>query len=406
MIKKLRVRFIVLTMSLLFALLAILLGVINTINYTAVVAEADELLEILSENKGSFPQPNDKNFPPRPFSPETPYETRYFTVQLDSQGNAVFVNTGKIASVDSDTAAEYAKKVWAEQGQRGFEGDYRYTVKTDAKGTLVLFLDCGRKLAGFRTFFAISGLITLAGYLLVSVLLAVFSKRIVKPFSDNYEKQKLFITNASHELKTPLTIISADADVLEGEIGENEWLSDIKKQAARMADMTGEFINLSRAEEASEAASVLFPLSDIVLETAQSFRATAMAQSKDLSIDIQPMMSLFGNQEAISRLVSILLDNAIKYCTDKGEIRFSLKAQGKTVLISAQNTSEVLTEKQCTHLFERFYRTDASRSSETGGHGIGLSVAKAIVQSHSGKIEAKMKGDVFCIEAQLPLKTK
>ncbi len=393
MIQKLRVKFVALSMALLFILLSVIMVIVDIINYRAVVTYSDTVIDILADNRGAFPEAEkfDDLRENRIFSKELPYETRYFTVRFDAEGNVVYTDTGKIATVDTQTAISYAQKV-SEEKEQGFIDDYRYAVRSDKAGSLVIFLDCGRKLDDFYSFMRTNILINLAGFAVVLVLITVLSKRIIKPFAENYEKQKLFITDAGHELKTPLTIIDADAEVLEIELGEeNEWLKDIRKQTKRLTSMTNALVYLSRVEEAdNRPQAVDFPVSDVVVETAQSFKTLAAAKGTALELNIQPMISFYGDANAFRHLTSILLDNAVKYSGENGRISLSLYSKSNVLHLEVRNTSEPIPSEQLAHLFDRFYRTDKSRSSETGGFGIGLSIAKAIVTAHKGTIKASM----------------
>lgn len=391
MLHKLRIKFVALAMGLLFLVLAVIMAVVNLLNYGHVVTNADSTLEILAANDGRFPEKPGMGEKPmdHKVSPELPFETRFFTVRLDQTGKVIFVDTGKIAAVTSETAVEYAEQLRDSQRTKGFIGVYRYAVRSDSMGTMMIFVDCGRNLHAARSFLLTSVGISLAGFVAVSLLLYILSARIVKPISDAYEKQAQFITNASHDLKTPITIIDADADVLEMELGENEWLQDIGKQTRRLAGLIDELVCLSRMEEKDAHIQMIdFPVSDVVSETAQSFEAAAIAQEKILTIEIQPMLSLCGDEKAIRQLTSILLDNALKYSTDRGNISLSLKKSDRFVCLSVCNTCDPVAPEDIKRLFDRFYRADKSRNSQTGGYGIGLSIAKAIVTAHKGTIFA------------------
>lgn len=406
MIRTLRIRFVALTMGLLFALLAVIFAAVNLLNYRSVLSDCDEILALLSENDGKFP-PMDEPFEhggEPPFSRELPYETRYFTVLLNNDGEVVLADTGRIALVDTETAVDYAREVFASEKTGGFLGDYRFSVRRDPKGCLIVFLDCGRRLADVRSFLAISGAITLLGYLVVLALTFFFSGRIVKPFLDNYEKQKRFITDAGHELKTPLTIINADVDVLALEAGENEWLQDIRKQSDRLAELTNALVCLARTEETrTDVPKIDFPLSDVVEETAHSFQARALAKGQTLRPEIRPMLSLRGEEAALRQLTSILLDNAVKYAPEGGEIVLSLSRAGHSIRLSVTNPAAPMSPEERKHLFDRFYRTDASRSTQSGGYGIGLSIAKAIVTAHRGTLTATApETGLLCITASFP----
>lgn len=408
MIKKLKFKFIVLAMSALFVLLVVIVTGMNAINYNSVVKDSDEILSVLSQNKGMFPDAAgrpDGILPPG-LSPETPYESRYFSVMINESGDVTNTNTSQIASIDKNTAIEYAKKVMDKRLKQGFMGDYRYLVSNEFNGTRILFLDCGRRLDSFHSFLSASIAMSLAGFAVVFLVISILSGKILKPIIESYEKQKQFITDAGHEIKTPLTIISANVDILEMELGENnESLQDIQQQTKRLRSLTDDLVMLTRMEEAETTMQKIdFPLSEVVAEAAYPFSALAVSQEKEFICNIQPMLSFCGNDKAISQLVSVLLDNAMKYSPAGGTVALTLSKKGRTVSLSAFNTTDTfINPEQLKYVFDRFYRTDSSRNSETGGHGIGLSVAKAIVTAHGGQITASSPdGHSFRITAEFP----
>ena len=440
MIRKLRIKFVAAAMLSLFVVLAALMGSVNVINYRSVVSDADQVLSLLAENGGNFPDmlnsgkagwrggefpedaPDDRlEEPPeggfdrredgirragrtgRLASPELAFESRYFSALFDQAGEIASVDIGMIAAVDETEAAGYAAVVYESGAQKGFRGDYRFVRADTDEGVLIVFLDCGVTLASFRTFLLASVAIAVIGLLGVFVLISIFSARIVRPVAESYEKQKRFITDASHELKTPLAIIEADADVLEMDVGVNEWLEDIRTQTTRLSDLTQNLVALSRMEEEGAQLQMIdFPVSDVVGEAAQSYLAPARVQNKRFEARIQPMLTLCGDEKAVRQLVGILLDNALKYTPEGGSIVLSLEKQGKGVRLSVTNTAEDVDVKNLDHLFDRFYRADASRNSKTGGYGIGLSIARAIVTAHKGKISATASGNELTISATLP----
>lgn len=395
MIRKLRIKLIAASLLSLLLVLSIIFGVVTILNYRKMVSDADSILSILMENDGSFPM-NDhiQNNPfefrkeGRRFSPELPYETRYFSAFLTQDGTVVSVNTGKIAAVDTSDAIEYAQKVASSGKTKGFVDDYRYVVYTMDDEIHVIFLDYGREMNAFRTFLFTSICVSVVGLLAVMLLLFLLSARIVKPFSENYEKQKRFITDAGHELKTPLTIIDADSEVLEMDLGENEWLEDIRHQTKRLAELTNDLIFLSRMDEQPQTEKIDFPISDLVEETVESFQALAKKHNRMLNCHIEPMISMCGDEKAMRQLITILLDNAVKYSDEGGRIDLTLEKQKNTIRLSVYNTAESISKENLSHLFDRFYRTDQSRNSQTGGYGLGLSIASAIVSAHKGKIWA------------------
>ncbi len=392
MIKRLQKKLILISMTAFLLVMAVIISVINISNYIGVVDSADELLEILSINKGAFPKEpfrrDDRFF--RDMSPEVPYETRFFVVTLNAEtGGVVLCDTGRIASVDTTEAIEYANRAFREGEQSGFIGNFRYRALTEGEFYRAVFLDCGRKLESAKTFLLISVSVTLAGYALVFLAVAFLSNRIVRPISLSYEKQKRFITDAGHEIKTPLSVISADISVLEMDLGENEWLSDVQKQVKRLSSLTEDLVYLARMEESSNPIRFVdFPISDVISEAAESFKAPAQTLNIKLETDIKPLLTIKGDAKAAGRLVSILLDNAIKYSPEGGTVRLTLEKQGSNVKLGVYNkTADEIDKDSLPKLFERFYRADASRST-AGGYGIGLSIASAIMEKHAGSIRA------------------
>ena len=364
-------------------------------------------------------------------SPESQFDTRYFTVTINSKGDVENIDTSKIASVSSENAAEYAKKLWKSgkkgDGKSGFADNCKYLTVDEDGATMYIFLSCQRELSTIKTYILASVGISVFGLLVVFVMIYFFSGKILKPVSESYEKQKRFITDASHEIKTPLTIIDANTEVIEMMEGENEWTSSTRKQVARLTSLTEKLVFLSRMdEEATKLEMLEFSLSDAILDTAEPFKAVAGTKGKKLTIDVTDGILYTGDEKTIRQLVSILLDNAIKYSgcssvryengnvnkdninktihtqnncvTTAGdpapEIELTMRPSGKNRIITVWNTVDDtanIKKGRQDMLFERFYRTDASRNSKTGGFGIGLSAAYAIVKAHKGKITAESK---------------
>ncbi len=403
MIRKLRIKLVLASMLSLLLVLVIIFSVVGVLNYVKVTQNADEILTLLALNDGHFGgnvdrkseagPPEDLHKQGHRFSAEMPYETRYFSVFLKQDGSVTAVNTGKIAAVDTAAAVEYAQTVAASQRAKGFVDHYRYIVYSVGAENHMIFLDCGREISAFRTFLLTTAGVSGAGLAAVMLLLIVLSNRIVKPFSENYEKQKQFITDAGHELKTPLTIIDADAQVPEMDKGENEWLSDIQTQTKRLAELTNHLILLSSAEEQPQIQKIAFPVSDVAQETMEAFQTLAKTRGKTLTGNIQPMLSMCGDEKAVRQLMVILLDNAVKYSNEDGRIELTLEKKKGCIRLSVFNTAEFVSNENLPRLFDRFYRADQSRNSQTGGYGLGLSIASAIVHAHKGKISASTQDE-------------
>ena len=219
----------------------------------------------------------------------------------------------------------------------------------------------------------------------------VVSKRAVRPIAQTYEKQKQFITDANHELKTPLTLILTNLDIVESELGHSEWLDDMRTEGQRMSELVGQLTALSRLDEDDAPLSVTeFSFSEVCEDTVSEFAALAESKGLTVSADIQPELTFQGDEGAIRRLVTILLDNAVKYCDPAGEIILVLERKRQTVL-RVENTFANVDNLELDRLFDRFYRADKARTAGNS-FGIGLSLAKAIAGKHRGEIKAYKAG--------------
>ncbi|MCD7817685.1 MAG: HAMP domain-containing histidine kinase [Lachnospiraceae bacterium] len=395
MIRKLQIKLIAATMLSLTVVLAVIVGAANLVNYHKIITDADVTLEMLAANQGGFPEGYEE-WSERAIlsSPELPYETRYFYIVLDAEGNMISTNIDSIAAVDETEASAYAQAVWEKGGSSGFVGNYRYIIHTTDTETYVVFLDCGRSLGNARTFALASISASFVGLIIVSLMLTLVSGKIVKPFSESYEKQKRFITDAGHELKTPLTIIDADTEILEMDYGESRWTADIHRQTKRLTELTNDLITLSRMEETEGVKMTeTVALSWLVQEEAASFQTLAATQNKMLTYEIEPDILIRGDEKSLRRLVGILLDNALKYSPENGNITVMLKAQYRSARLIVRNTAVEMKRENLPRLFERFYRTDESRNSKTGGYGLGLSNAAYTVKAHKGKITASSEDE-------------
>ena len=429
MLKKLKIKFIALAMASLACLLTLIVAGMNIINYENVVKDADTRLEVIEENSARFL--DERPDMPQHFDGEEPFfgkggkrgpsmtpdeaeEARFFVVALNADGEEVRVNLQRIYSIDEEEATAMATKAIESKKTKGFIDDFRFNVDEGASGSTVTFLDCGRVLGSFRNFLKASILMSLIGLLVVFAVMCYFAERIVRPVAESYEKQKRFITDAGHEIKTPLAIIKANIDLMDMDLDESEidkselkeGLKDIDDQVDRLTGLTNDLVYLSRMEEAEQSLVMTeVPLSDIVSDTARSFELLAEEQGKAIKTNIEPMISVEGSTKELEKLLSIILQNAIKYSTPS-DIELELRRDGKDALLQIKNETEnELTNEMLSHVFERFYRTDSSRNSETGGHGIGLSVASAIVSAHGGKINARTSnGHDFIVTATIPIK--
>ncbi len=422
MIKELRKKFMMTGMLSVLTAEFLMIGAIDAINYKSTLDSIKSQMEILEENDGDLSYLMDEIKPPEGepenssidhgdvgknaarddvfkkdmqrggmdrANNETPFMLRFFTVSFDSQGQVSTTDTGRIAMVDSKEAEEFGSAIYESGKSRGFYRDYYYSRIEPEDGVMIIFLDCRHDLTSFESFRNISIVVGLAGAALVFFILGFASSKVLAPVEESYRKQRRFITDASHEIKTPLAIISADAEVLEYENEDNEWLLSIKNQVKRLSELTEKLVFLSRMDEGStKMAETDFDLSDRMIEVCDTYRPVAEASGKRYETDIEPGIHMKGDRENITQLLNLLLDNAFKYSDDEGKVWVSLHMKGKKRVIEVCNTVDSIEKGELDHLFERFYRADDSRSSETGGHGIGLSVVAAIAEAHHGRARA------------------
>lgn len=459
MVKKLRRRFIAVTILSVFSTITLLTIIINGISYQNVLDRSDWTLSVLAANHGTFPEsllikerhnsvevsgsgdvkekstiivqkkrrfsklnPNDDSndrsyifriqLDNKARTSAQPFETRYFSVLINSDGTLREVDSSQLLAVNKDALESIQKKAerkLSKDGKCAFIEDFRCTRVTGKNGTRYIYLDCSRSLDNFRAFRNVSILVCLIGVTIISALITFFSGKILRPVAESYEKQQRFITDAGHEIRTPLTIINADVSVLEMEQeGDepNEWLADIRQQTRRLSNLTEELVYLTRMEEVQKTSVNMKRLnfSKIVGDVAHSFESRALVSEKKYDCSVAEDLFLRGDESALRKLVSILLDNAFKYSSDSGDIRLRFYRQGKNIFLTVSNSVDEIPKDSISHLFDRFYRADSSRNSETGGHGIGLSIAQAVVRAHGGKIVAYTPdGKTLRITATFPV---
>ena len=395
MLKKMRWRFIGAAMAAFTAVVLTLLCFVNLWNYHSVTSQQDEalarLMEIedqqmpFSSRRGALPFDDWSHF-----SPEVQYSLRFVSVHYDTNGIVSRVNQDYIASISESDAETYADAVLESGKAHGYESGYRYLVSTTEDETVVLFLNSEREIQTMRSLLWITLAIAAACLVVVFGLVVLFSRRAITPYLKNMEAQKQFITNASHELKTPLTAIATSADVLAMEHGDDEWVRNIQAQAARLAKLITNLVTLSRLDEENPfPARAAFSLSDALWEISEPFVSLSQAKGKTYTQEIADGLTIVGDRTAIQQMVSILLDNALKYSPDGGRIALTARRSGKRTELTVSNTVDTDQPTDTDRLFDRFYRADESHSHAVSGTGIGLSIAKATVEAHGGKIFAR-----------------
>ena len=401
MIYRLQKRFILISTMAVLAVVVLVFGVMLTLNISSMNRNMDMLADKVSEGGGRFPgsfgemMPLDKT-PPRHeqnfdfITPETPFSTRHFTVFFDKNGEVLQTMMESIFSIPEGKAIDYAEEALDKGSERGWIYNYRYKVFFSERGLGVVLVDGSMSLSALMQSTTISAAVLLVCAALVLILIFLLSKKAVKPIAESYEKQKQFITDANHELKTPLTLILANLDIAEAELGKNEWLDDIRAEGHRMAELVNQLVALSRMDEERQPMHITeVSIGELVADTVSEFEPLAKGREKALIASVDKEITCFGDEALLYRLVGILMDNAVKYCDPGGEIFVTLR-RGRRVVLTVENTYSAVDEIELSRLFDRFYRADKARKF-TGGYGVGLSMAKAIVEKHKGEITAYKK---------------
>ena len=389
MIKTLRKKFILFAMSAVTILLAVLIGAINGLSWIFLDSQSASVLHtIANEDKPLF----QKEFhPPGPFAPpdmDTIKSARFFTVRMDQQGNVLDVNLDQISSVDAEKAVRYAGQI---TGTFGKIDGYKYEVKQLGPDRLIFFMDTSGQLAIFIVVLSISSVIALICWLAVLLFVILFSGRVVRPIAAGMEKQKRFITNAGHELKTPLAIILSNNDASTLIHGETKYSKNIRLQTLRLNALMTNLLTLARLDEDGKLPTEAVDISEAVCGMLSSYETSLSEKQITLSASVQPRVFMQVHRDTFMQMISILLDNAAKYTPEGGTILFSLTAEGSHVRIVEENTCADLPPLDTERLFERFYRGDTARtqSSASSGFGIGLSAARAIAETFGGKLTAE-----------------
>ncbi|CDA72449.1 two component system histidine kinase [Ruminococcus sp. CAG:579] len=405
MLRRLSVKFSAAAIAVIFCVELLMTGLINGLNIYYTISEVDEIVDSILENKGKMPE----NFAPREprkndgrrFG-ELRYSTRYFTVMIDPSGEADFIDTGHISTVTSEQAQEMGLAASKPDKKRGFYSgcDFRYAVNDVPNGgKMLVFYDFSEKSASLGRMLEISAVIAAALLALSALLIALYSKRAVRPVIESIESQRRFITDAGHELKTPLAVIRADAEVIELTGGENEWTKSILNQTDRLSELLSQLLTLTKSQENLQSSFAEFSLSEAVEQAAQGFKPLFDSKSLPFEINVAEGLALFGSETLVRELVSILLENASKYSSAGESVSLTLVQTGGKAELKAVNFCDDPPQGDTRLLFERFYRADSSRTRETGGSGIGLSIARSIADAHKAKISCNVEGKRvgFCV---------
>ncbi len=386
MIKKLQRKIILIITVLLSIAVGVIMLMINIMYQAQETQEIRQRLESVSASDGRSVAPIttiiDKGSDTFSFS---------FYLKISRTGQVMEVGHNGDTDLDVSVLAEYAQYAIDTGKEFGFYENYAFLVSEKVYGKMICFTDAGFAQKYNQTLALTTVFIGAGSIILFFGLAAALSFWLVKPVKSTFDKQKLFISNASHELKTPIAVISANADVLESEIGENKWLSYIKDDSRRMGELVNELLALARLDDRTDASGVKtgFSLSDAVLQTALPFESRMFEMGKEYEVDVQPDIEYIGDESQIKHIVSILIDNAVKYSDENGKIKISLSMRQNKRILEVFNTGQGIPADKLEKIFERFYREDEARSSSSGGYGLGLSIAYEIVARHGGRIFAR-----------------
>lgn len=402
MIYRLRRRFIVIAMVAITAVLAIIMTAVNIMNYSQILSDADEKLATVSDNRieaaeGRATTDSDssdnaeiKEHMEQKKERQRDDDERFFFVTLSEDGTVEESDTNFVSQyIDEEDAGKYAKEAFASGSYSGEVESFRFLRTDDDDDVWFAFLDISQNLSSARSFLLISVMFSVAGVVIVFFIVFILSKRAVRPIAESYEKQKQFITNSSHELKTPVSVILSSAEVLEMETGENKWIDTIKDQSAQMSRLIADLVSTAKMGESLEKHE-LFSLSDAVADTSGQFRSRAMTRGLEFSEDIRGGLTIRASEAMLRRLVSILVDNAVKYSDGSVSVRLSKAAAHMTLTVTNSASADVAGDTS--RYFDRFYRSDTARASSESGFGIGLSTAKTICDAHCWRISAVYDG--------------
>ena len=417
MIKRLRRRMTLMVIAVLILVSAGIVLAIHLADERNIAAQAEETLSVLAENSGGRPQGAGENVGGRTRKGDRrgkgaqPPEVRSgrdaaaaglsnsYTITLNTDGSVASWTSDRTDLYSDAQVAAIAESALADGRETGRIGTQFYR-KTERNGhTVLTVLDARLDYLSASNVLRSAALIAAVSCLLLSLLAWLLIRRMVRPVEDAFTRQKQFVSDASHELKTPLAVISANAEVLEQEIGENEYLGYIRSEVRRTDTLVKNLLTLARMDRGAGTEMSRFDLSRAVLDVALPFESTVYEAGKSMETDVPGEIDCTGNEEMVKQLVVILLSNALKYSNEGGRIGVSLKARGKQREIRVFNTGDPISPADQEHIFDRFWRADPAHGAETGGHGLGLAIARTIVETHRGRIavDSNEAGTAFTV---------
>ena len=412
MIAKLRRKMTVLVACFLLLVFIGVIASINYMNWRSITGQASETLDILEQNSGARPELDPPHLKPdrqpgekKGIRGEPPDMTQaslgnYYVITADSEGEVTGWESDRSDLYTDEQIEELAGAALSSGKKSGrigtqffrvcsHDGDDRVSGSGDAD-TMLIVLDLRLEILNMRSVLRLSVLAAAAAYLLLCLAAYLLIRRMLRPVQEAFDKQRQFIWDASHELKTPLAVIGTNAQVLEGEIGSNEYLGYITSEVNRSNKLLNDLLALARMDK--KTIKPEFKETDLgkaVLSVVLPFESTVFEAGKKLETDIEEGLTCMGDGEMIRQLTVILLGNALKYSDEGGTISVSTGRKGKSCYLQVKNTGQGIAPQDLDKIFDRFYRADQAHNREVEGFGLGLSIAKDIVDIHKGKIKVE-----------------
>ena len=408
MFRKLRLRFIATASLAILIVLFSVVGVLNSARHVQTVDEINKILTLLSDNGGSFPSISKTTSElGDTVSVDTLFQYRYFSAKMDHHGNIISLNSSNISDLTDQEVKEFLERINLSMDTRGVfsyqHHTYSYMVsETSRRSDLIVVLDSTNQFRDNMALVHLSIWMSGISFIFFVLVISIVSGKVIKPFIRNYERQRRFITNAGHELKTPLAIISANNELVELMNGESEWTKSTNDQVKRMTGLINSLVAMARLEEQPELVLTNVNFSDIARDAAEDFKGPVIKDGKEFVMDIQPNIHVKAEEKSLFELVTLLVDNANKYCDPAGKVSVTLrKNRLSKAKLEISNTYTKGKDVDYTKFFERFYREDESHNNKTSGYGIGLSMAQTMVKLFKGNISVNYKDDTITFVVSL-----
>ena len=394
MFKKLRKKFIVLSSSTVFGILFVVFLILNITTYVSnintIKTNIEDVRIVLKEDKTS--DSKDRHF-----------VSRYIYLTLNEDNSIKESKSDNGFSIPGVKIEDLKDQALSKNKDFG-RINYTYFKIYYENETELIFIDSRAEITSYEKMITISSIIFVCTFILITLIVILISKRIIKPYEELYKKEKMFLTNASHELKTPITIIKTDLDVLKMDDVNNEWIDSIDNQTNRLSKLVNEMVNLYKIEEKKEdIVKNNFNISEVTLDVLDNFLSSFKFKNYNIKIDIEENIIINSNEDIYMKILFILLDNANKYGLENGDFSIKLYKEKKKVILKVYNQTEEFEKEKLKFIFDRFYTLDESRSKEKSGYGIGLSIAKFLTEDINGTIQASTN-DNKSIEFKIILK--